>query len=157
MGQFHRVSLTRASSIFNLTPWTRKISRAILKERKIYLWDTPRIKDPAARFENMVALELFRAITLWNDMGWGRFSLHFIKNKEQQEVDFLLADENQPFLLVEAKLSETQPSPALLKFQALLEIPAIQLTNTPGGFRRLANDGQKILVTPAWQWLSSLP
>jgi hypothetical protein len=30
----------------------RKISRAIQKERKIYLWDIPRIKDPAARFEN---------------------------------------------------------------------------------------------------------
>ena len=106
--------------IFSLTPWTQKISRSIQKERKIYLWDTPRIKDPAARFENMVALELFRAVTLWNDMGWGRFSLHFIKNKERQQVDFLLADENQPFLLIETKLSEPQPSPALLKFQTFL-------------------------------------
>jgi len=143
--------------IFSLTPWTRKISRAIQKERKIYLWDIPRIKDPAARFENMVALELFRAVTLWNDMGWGKFSLHFIKNKEQQEVDFLLADENQPFLLIETKLSETQPSPALLKFQAFLEIPAIQLTNKPGGYRKLSNDGQKILAVPAWQWLPAIP
>jgi predicted AAA+ superfamily ATPase len=120
-------------------------------------WDTPRIKDPAARFENMVALELFRAITLWNDMGWGRFSLHFIKNKERQEVDFLLADENQPFLLIETKLSEPQPSPALLKFQTSLKIPAIQLMNKPGGFRKLSNDGQQILVVPAWQWLSAIP
>src|SRR4030042_144359 len=55
--------------VFRLTPWTRKISRAIQKERKIYLWDIPRIKDSAASFENMVALELFRAVTLWNDMG----------------------------------------------------------------------------------------
>jgi hypothetical protein len=150
-------SFERFFLIFSLTPWTRKISRAIQKERKIYLWDIPRIKDPAARFENMVALELFRAVTLWNDMGWGKFSLHFIKNKEQQEVDFLLADENQPFLLIETKLSETQPSPALLKFQAFLEIPAIQLTNKPGGYRRLSKDGQKILVVPAWQWLPAIP
>ena len=105
----------------------------------------------------MVALELFRAVTLWNDMGWGRFSLHFIKNKERQEVDFLLADENQPFLLIETKLSELQPSPALLKFQTFLEIPAIQLMNKPGGFRKLSNDGQQILVVPAWQWLSAIP
>ncbi len=143
--------------VFSLTPWTRKISRAIQKERKIYLWDIPRIKDPAARFENMVALELYRAVTLWNEMGWGSFSLHFIKNKEQQEVDFLLANENQPFLLVETKLSETQPSPALLKFQAFLDVPAVQLTNMTGGYRQLSKDGRQILVVPAWQWLSAIP
>jgi len=68
-----------------------------------------------------------------------------------------LADEESPFLLMEAKLSETHPSPALLKFQAFLEVPAIQLTNTPGGNRKLSNAGQPILVAPAWQWLSSIP
>ena len=143
--------------IFSVTPWTRKISRAIQKERKIYLWDLPRIKDPAARFENMVALELHRAVTLWSEMGWGTFSLHFIKNKEQQEVDFLVVDENKPFLLIETKLSENQPSPVLLKFQTLLKVPAIQLTNRSGGYRKLANGDQQVLVAPAWQWLSAIP
>ena len=143
--------------IFSVTPWTRKISRAIQKERKIYLWDLPRIKDPAARFENMVALELHRAVTLWSEMGWGTFSLHFIKNKEQQEVDFLVVDENKPFLLIETKLSENQPSPVLLKFQTLLKVPVIQLTNRSGGYRKLANGDQQVLVAPAWQWLSAIP
>jgi len=143
--------------IFSLSPWTRKISRAIQKESKIYLWDIPRIKDPAARFENMVALELYRAVTIWNDLGWGKFSLHFIKNKDQQEIDFLLAQENQPLLMIETKLSETQPSPALLRFQAALKIPAIQLINQAGGYRIISNDGQRILVAPAWLWLSDIP
>jgi hypothetical protein len=143
--------------IFSIPSWTQRISRAIQKERKIYLWDIPRIKDPAARFENMVALELYRAVSVWNDMGWGRFSLHFLKNKEQQEVDFLLAEENQPFLLIETKLSETQPSPALLKFQSSLHVPAVQLTNRPGGYRQLDNEGGQILFAPAWHWLSALP
>jgi predicted AAA+ superfamily ATPase len=83
--------------------WTRRISRSIRKERKIYLWDASRIEDPGARFENMVALELRRAVPNWNDLGHGAFSLHFLKNKEQQEVDFLIADGGKPFLLVEAK------------------------------------------------------
>jgi predicted AAA+ superfamily ATPase len=143
--------------IFSLTAWTRNIARAIQKERKIYLWDTPRIKNPAARFENMVALELYRAVTIWNDMGWGRFALHFIKNKEQQEVDFLIADENHPFLLVETKLSETHPSAALLKFQATLKVPAVQLTNRVGGYRLISSGDQKILIAPAWHWLATLP
>lgn len=143
--------------LFSIEPWTRKIARAIQKERKIYLWDSPRIKDPAARFENMVALELYRAVTIWNDMGWGRFRLHFIKNKEQQEIDFLIADENQPLLLVETKLSDSQPSAALRKFQLALNVPAVQLTNQPGGYRSLTRNGRQILIAPAWLWLSRLP
>ena len=79
--------------------WTEKITRAIQKERKVYLWDSPRIKEPSARFENMVAIELWRAVTLWNDMGYGDFSLHFIRNKEKEEVDFLITNSREPFLL----------------------------------------------------------
>ncbi len=49
---FERFYLT-----FNLTPWAEKIARAIHKERKCYLFDYGGIEDPAARFENMVAVE----------------------------------------------------------------------------------------------------
>lgn len=143
--------------VFSIAPWTRKISRAIQKEQKIYLWDVPRIQDPAARFENMVALELYRAVTIWNDMGLGSFSLHFIKNKEQQEVDFLIADNYKPVLLVEAKLADNHPTPGLIKFQDALQVPAIQLVNQAGGFRKLRNGHQNILIAPACQWLAMLP
>lgn len=143
--------------IFSIFPWTPKISRAIQKERKIYLFDTPRIEDPGRRLENMVALELWRAVTIWNDMGYGRFSLHFIKNKEQQEVDFLIADNHKPFLLVEAKLSETRPSLPLKKFQNALKVPAVQLIAEGDGYRLFDHNALPILVAPAWQWLSHLP
>jgi hypothetical protein len=33
-------------------------------------------------------------------MGHGTFSLHFIMNKEQQEVDFIIANEGVPFVLI---------------------------------------------------------
>ncbi|MEN8245155.1 MAG: ATP-binding protein [Thermodesulfobacteriota bacterium] len=143
--------------IFSISPWTKKITRAIQKERKFYLWDTPRIKDPGTRFENMVALELFRAVVSWNDMGFGSFSLHFIKNKEQQEVDFLIADSNKPLLLVEAKLKDKEPSPALIKFQNYLNIPAVQLVETGSTFRMKANGSNEVLIIPAAQWLARLP
>ena len=142
--------------LFGISPWTGRISRAIQKERKIYLLDAPLIKEPAARFENMVALELWRAITAWNDIGYGRFSLHFIKNKEKQEVDFLIANENIPLLLIEAKSAEIQPSAALKKFQNAL-IPAVQLIGKGAGYRILSYNNHSILVAPAYQWLSQLP
>jgi hypothetical protein len=43
------------------------------------------------RFENIVALELWRAVSCWNALGKGDFSLHFVRNKEKQEADFLVA------------------------------------------------------------------
>jgi len=143
--------------IFSIPPWTERIARAIQKERKVYLWDTPRIEDPAARFENMVAMELWRAVTNWNDLGYGQFSLHFIKNKEQQEVDFLIANRHKPIVVIEAKISETQPSSPLKKFQKALRIPAVQLIDKDEGYRMFSNNDQSILVAPAYQWLSQLP
>jgi uncharacterized protein len=143
--------------VFTITPWTRKVSRAIQKERKLYLWDAPLIKDPAARFENMAALELWRAVTGWTDMGLGTFSLHFIKNKEQQEVDFVIANEGQPLLLIEAKYSEMQPTAALKKFQHALQIPAVQLISSGETYRLVQNGDQRLLIAPAYAWLSGLP
>jgi predicted AAA+ superfamily ATPase len=143
--------------LFSITPWTSRIARSIQKERKIYLFDTPRIMDKGARFENMVALDLWRAVTSWNVMGYGNFSLHFIKNKEQQEVDFLLARDNEPFLLIEAKAADLQPSATLKKFQQVLNVPAVQLVNEGEGYRLFTNGEHKIVVAPAWLWLAGLP
>lgn len=143
--------------VFSLKPWTARIARAVQKESKVYLLDAPRIKDAAARFENMVALELLRAVTSWNNMGHGNFTLHFIRNKEKQEVDFLIAEGNEPFLLIEAKLSDTTPTAALKKFQNSLNVPAVQLVEEGATFTLSSNGGQQILVAPAYQWLSQLP
>jgi len=142
---------------FSISPWTKKITRAIHKEKKFYLWDTPRIKDAGARFENLVALELYRAVNCWNDMGYGDFTLHFIKNKEQNEIDFLIAKDNKPLLMVETKLSDTHPSTPLRKFQRMLKIPAIQLFEKGDSFKMIPNGTNNILVAPASQWLATLP
>lgn len=149
--------LERFFLVFSISPWTGRIARAIQKERKYYLWDVPRIQDTAARFENMAAIELYRAVTSWNDLGLGRFSLHFIRNKEKEEVDFLIAGEKGPVLLVEAKLSEKDPSSSLRKFQRMLRVPAVQIVGEGETYRLLPNDGMSILIAPAWAWFSMLP
>jgi len=148
--------LERFFMIFSVPTWTKKISRAIQKERKVYLLDTPRIDDAGARFENMVALELKCAATRLNDLGLGDFSLHFVKNKERQEVDFLLTERNQPLVLIEAKRKDEATSAALLRFQAELGIPAVQLVEEMDSFRIL-EEGPGVLIAPACQWLAQLP
>jgi len=143
--------------IFKIAPWTKKISRSILKEKKIYLFNYPEIEDESSRFENMAALELTRAIHYWNEAGRGRFTLHYIRNKEKKEVDFLIADKNKPVLLIETKLNETAPSKNLIDFQNVLNIPAVQLVNKDSVFKIVKNNQNKILIVTAHQWLSSLP
>lgn len=105
----------------------------------------------------MVALELYRSVTVWNDMVHGRFSLHFIKNKEKEKGDFLISMDHAPFLLIEAKLSVKDPPVALKKFQRMLKIPAVQLTMEGNSFELLSNNDQSILIAPASKWLSRLP
>ena len=143
---------------FRISPWTKQISRSILKEKKVYLFNYPLVPDAALRFENMVALELLRAVRSWNEWGWGNFDLHYLRNKEKEEVDFLITNEREPILLIEAKLSDTTPSSSLLEFQAILKVPAIQLVHTPSTIRRVikGNNGE-IGVFSASTWLATLP
>jgi len=151
------MTLQRFFVIFSVSPWSRDVPRAIREGEKIYLWDGPRVRDAEARFENMVALELCRAVSNWNEMGYGRFSLNSIRTKDQQEVDFVLSDDGRPVLLVDARAQEHQPSAALVKFQAVLKVPAVQLVQAAEGYRRVSNEDQSILIAPACQYLAGLP
>jgi predicted AAA+ superfamily ATPase len=140
---------------FTLMPWAQQIERAIHKERKTYLFDYALIQNEGSRFENMVAVELFRAVSNWNDSGYGSFSLHYIRTKEGREVDFLIANGSRPMMLIEAKIGRQAPSANLIRFQKTLGIPAIQLTEQGEGFKLL--NKRSLLIAPAYEWLASLP
>lgn len=143
--------------IFRISPWHRRLARAIRKEKKVYLFDPSPIAEAGAQFENRVALELWRAVSTWNDRGWGQFDLHFIRNKEKEEVDFLISSKDKPFLLIETKLSDDKISKSLIKFQSVLEVPGVQLVNRRGVYKSIQTGHVKTLVADAPQWLSGLP
>jgi len=142
---------------FRISPWTRKISRSILKEKKIYLFNYPVIDDEAARFENLVALELLRAVEMWKDSGWGNFALNYLRDKEKQEVDFLITNNNKPLLMLETKSSDDKPSASIVNFQDILNIPAVQLVRKENIKKIYKNKANNILVVTAHTWLSALP
>lgn len=152
LGLFERFFLT-----FSLPTWTHHVARALQKERKTYLFDAARIDDPGLRFENLVALELARAASAWTAWGLGEFTLHFVRTKDGLEVDFLLARDRQPVLLVEAKLSDSAPSKALLAVQQQLKVPAVQLVGNLDAYAIHQRLGQRLLVAPAAAWLAGLP
>lgn len=110
-------TLARLYFLFELRPFAGRLARTLRREAKVYLFDPSAIEDSGARFENVVALHLLKLVDAWNDLGHGDFTLGFVRDKEQREVDFLIADRRQPLLLVEAKLTDSRPSPALRYFR----------------------------------------
>lgn len=96
--------------LFEVKPYTRSIPRSLRREGKIYLWDYSGIPDKAARFENLVACHLLKACHFWTDTGYGQFDLFYLRNKDKREIDFLIVRDGHPWLPVEVKLTDTQPS-----------------------------------------------
>ena len=72
-------------------------------------------------------------------------------------MDFLIANDRDPFLLVECKLTDEQPGKALLTMQKALQVPAVQLVSHSVGYRTYGNGDLPILVAPACQWCAGLP
>ncbi len=142
--------------LFTVRPYSKKISRSIVKQPKIYFYDYCLLDDPAMKFENMIAVELKRAVTNWTDFGLGNFNLFFIRNKDKKEVDFLITENNEPYIMIETKSTETTVSKNLKEFQNLYNIPAVQLINMPGIKRLIKNEKNKILVVTASDWLANL-
>ncbi len=90
---------------FLIRPWSRNITRSLLKEPKVFLWDWSTIQDPGARAENFIACHLLKAVHFWTDMGLGDFGLYYLRDLEKREVDFIVTHDDKPWFLVEVKLS----------------------------------------------------
>lgn len=91
---------------FTIKPWTKNIARSLIKTPKIYLWDWSDVIDPGAKAENFIASHLLKAVNLWNDLGFGNYSLHYLRDKEKHEVDFIVTKNGNAWFLVEVKTSE---------------------------------------------------
>ncbi len=94
---------------FLIRPWTKNLTRSLLKEPKVYLTDWALVDEPGARFENMVGCHLLKAVTWWQDLGLGEYGLYFLRTKDKREVDFLVSREGRPWFIVEVKSSHTRP------------------------------------------------
>ena len=119
--------LELAYIMFTISPYHERIERTVTKEKKGYLFDWTHIKDPGARFENFVALELKALVDLLVDRG-ADFSLFYIRSKDGKESDFLICKDKEPWLIVEAKLSKTNIDSHHYNFARKLgNIPVVQI------------------------------
>lgn len=142
---------------FNLKPYAKSLARAIKKENKLYLWDWSEVENPGARFENLVACHLLKYCDYLTDTGVGTFELRYVKNKEKQEIDFLIMRDKKVFLPIEVKVSDTQPSRSWSKFLTQLNCPiGVQLVMQANIHKTVDYAGQKIVVITAADFLQYL-
>ena len=108
---------------FRIYPFQSSIIKSLRKEPKIYLWDWSEVEDENARFENMVASHLLKFCHFLIDREGYKAQLYYLRDKEQREVDFLVAVDNKPWFCVEAKNSFKNIPSALRYFSHKLKIP----------------------------------
>ena len=105
---------------FEVRPWFKNIENSIRKMPKWYMRDWANVKDEGKRAETLVACHLLKAVEGWTDMGYGDFSLGYLRDKSRREVDFVVARDGVPWFLVEVKKRDTSLSDALGFFQKRL-------------------------------------
>lgn len=108
---------------FRIYPFQSNLIKSLRKEPKIYLWDWSEVEDETARFENIVASHLLKFCDFLSDSQGYKTHLYYLRDKEQREVDFLVAVENKPWFCVETKTRFKEVPSALRYFSAKLKIP----------------------------------
>jgi len=103
---------------FRVQPWSKNVTRSLIKEPKLFLWDWSQVADLGAKAENFIAMHLLKATQVWTDCGLGEYGLHYIRTLEKKEVDFVVSKNGRVWFLVEVKLSNHQKiNPHLVYFQ----------------------------------------
>jgi uncharacterized protein len=140
--------------IFLVRPYHVNIARAILKEPKVYFYDTGYVEgDDGVKLENTCAACLLKHVHFLQDSHGANMSLGYIRTKNGTEIDFVISEKTKIKDLIEVKLSDTSVSRALRSFHMNnAASSAVQLVHNLGQER----NAEGIRVVPAGQWLSEL-
>lgn len=140
--------------IFLVRPFNKNIARSLLKEPKVYFYDSAFVDaGEEIKLENTVAAHLLKHVQYLHDVRGDDAGLAYLKTKDGKEVDFVLTKNNSATDFIETKLSETKISQSLKYFAARFpNVQAIQLVHN------LANNEtiNGINLQKAGDWLADL-
>lgn len=102
--------------IFRITPYSKNIARSILKEPKIYFFDSSMAFNPEAHLENLVAVSLLKHLWFLEDTQGAKTSLHYLRTKDGLEVDFLTSIDRKVTEMIEVKNSDSSLHKPMLHF-----------------------------------------
>jgi uncharacterized protein len=141
--------------IFPVRPFHRDIARSILKESKYYLYDTGAVEgDTGAKLENTVACGLLRELHFIEDTTGSKTALHYLRDKEKHEIDFLPVIENRPACMIDVKVSDDMFSKNFSVFEKRLgKIKKIQVVKDLKREKTLPDGAE---MRRAHQWLAEV-
>ncbi|WP_237113354.1 ATP-binding protein [Pseudohongiella spirulinae] len=140
--------------IFRVGPYHRNVARAILKEPKYYFYDNGMVQgDQGVKLENLVACGLLKEIHRAVDVCGEELSLHYIRNKDNQEIDFMVMRGHDPEWLIEVKWRDSVLSSNFRKILAESELQRVQVV---GELRQSKSYPTGERVQPAMAFLTHL-
>ncbi len=92
--------------IFRIYPFGGPSIKAVKKEAKHYHLDWTVVTDPGARLENLVACHLLKWCHFLEDSEGRSMDLRFYRDTTGREVDFVVMEDDQPFMFIECKSSQ---------------------------------------------------
>ena len=157
MRLFAEMLRSRVGSPLSLASIARdlQLSPVTLQAPKVYFYDTGLVLgDEGLRFENLVACHLLKNVHWQQDTRGAAADLHYIRTKDEAEVDFCLSEGDTLTHLVECKLADAKPHRALARFAAQWpQAQAIQLLRDCP----VEADIGRLQVRDAAPWLAALP
>jgi uncharacterized protein len=140
--------------IFLIYPFHKNIARSILKVPKAYFYDTGYVQsNEGIKLENTCAISLLKYAQYLYDAKGYDIKLHYMKTKENKEIDFAIIKDGKPFQFIEVKYSDSKISQSLKYFANKFEnVEALQLVHNLHQNESIKN----INVVKAGEWLSRL-
>lgn len=140
--------------IFLIRPFHRNIARSLLKEPKVYFYDSGFVRgDEGVRLENTCAVSLLKHIGYLKDAKGENLTLHYLRTKEGKEVDLAICKDDKIVSMIEVKYADNAVSKNLRYFSERLQgVEAVQLVHQLRNEQIINN----ISVLSASRWLAEL-
>ncbi len=139
--------------MFKVIPFSKNITKSLLKEPKFYFYDLGRVTSgEGEKLENLVALALKKELDRVQDQTGRKGNLYYLQNKERKEIDFLVLIEGLKPLMVEVKTSDSARSKGFSYFYGFFKnVRGVQLVkNLSQDQERTFDDGVEIRALAPW-------
>jgi len=141
--------------VFRLPPYAGSLARSLRKEPKVYFHDcAAAFEGHGPRLENLVACALLKHCHLKHDAKGERLRLHYFRDREKRDVDFVVTENARVKWCIEVKEEDDHlHRPLAYLRERLKPAECLQLVRKLTRPKEVA--GVKIL--PLAQWLEELP
>ncbi len=132
---------------FPITPYTRLVARAIQKPAKVFFYDNADVVErDGVRLENLVATTLLKRLHFIEDYYGYPVSLHYLRDKDGREVDFVTVINGIVYELIEVKTADATISTSLKYYSDKLKPKhTVQIV---GNLARPYNQGNILVTNP---------